>query len=192
MTPLAFAAAFSVGLLIAVALFFVVVTYNSVVALRLRIDKAWANIEVVLKQRYDQLPNLVAAVRDVMAFEREVLERVSELRAAYAPADPIPRQAETSEATSAAVRELIAVVEQYPELRSADNVRDLQAGIERLEAMIADRRELYNDQVYRHNARIAQIPAVVLAPLFGWRARPFFSAGSEAGARPPVELGVRS
>jgi LemA protein len=189
-TPLAYAAAFAVGLLAALVIFFVVVTYNAVVALRLRIDKAWANIEVVLRQRYDQLPNLVAAVRDVMAFEREVLERVTRLRAAYAPTDPIDRQAATSEATSAAVRELFAVVEQYPELRSQENVLDLQAEIERLESMIADRRELYNDQVYRHNARIAQVPAVFIAPLFGWRPRPFFTAGPEAGERPPVELGA--
>jgi LemA protein len=187
-TPLAFAAAFAVGLLVALLLFFVFVTYNAVVALRLRIDKAWANIEVALKQRYDQLPNLVSAVRDVMTFEREVLERVTELRAAYAPEQPIGRQATTSEATSAAVRELLAVVERYPELRSQENVLDLQAEIERLESMIADRRELYNDQVYRHNARIAQFPALLLAPLFGWRARPFFSAESGVAARPPVEL----
>ena len=85
MTPLAYAAAFAVGLLVALVLFFVFVTYNAVVALRLRIDKAWANIEVALKQRYDQLPNLVIAVRDVMAFERDVLERVTRLRAAYYP-----------------------------------------------------------------------------------------------------------
>jgi LemA protein len=189
-TPLAFGAAFAVGLLLAIALFFVFTTYNAVVALRLRIDKAWANIEVALKQRYDQLPNLVAAVRDVMAFERDVLERVTQLRAAYAPSEPIGRQAATSEATSAAVRELFAVVERYPELRSQQNVLDLQDEIERLESMIADRRELYNDQVYRHNARIAQVPALLLAPLFGWRARPFFTAEPEASDRPPVELGA--
>ena len=139
-------------------------SYNAIVALRQRSEKAWSNIDVVLKQRHDQLPNLVAAVRDLMAFERDVLTRVTELRAAYPPAAPIPDQAATSEATSAAVRTLFAVVERYPDIKSQENVLDLQDEIERLEGMIADRRELYNDQVYRYNTRIAQVPGVLLAP----------------------------
>jgi LemA protein len=83
---------------------------------------------------------------------------------------------------------LFAVVERYPEVRSAANVLALQEEIERLESMIADRRELYNDQVYRYNSRIAQVPAVVLAGLFGWRARPFFEAPETDRARPDADL----
>ena len=82
----------------------------------------------------------------------------------------------TSEATSAAVRSLFAVVERYPDIKAQANVQDLQDEIERLEAMIADRRELYNDQVYRYNTRITQVPGVLLAPVFGWRPREFFAA----------------
>ena len=188
MSPLALGAAFSVGLLLAILLFFAFATYNAVVALRLRIDKAWANIEVVLKQRHDLLPNLVTAVRDAMAFERDVLERVTRLRAAYAPGEPIPAQAATSEATTGAVRQLLMTVERYPDLASEQNVRDLLASIERLEAMLADRRELYNDQVYRYNARITQLPGLLLAPLFGWRPRPFFEAEPGDAERPAVDL----
>ncbi len=188
MSPFGAAALFAVLLVLVIAAFFGLATYNAVIALRNRIDKAWSNVEVVLRQRYDMIPNLVAAVRDVMAFERDVLERVTELRARYEPGDPIPAQAATSEATTGAVRQLIATVEHYPELRSQANVLDLQARIERIEEMIADRRELYNDQVYRYNTRINQVPAVLLAPIFGWRPREFFDAGPEAEARPSVEL----
>ena len=163
-------------------------TYNAVVALEQRIDKAWANIDVALKQRWDQLPALVDAVRGAMTFERDLLERVAELRAAYSPTAPIPSQAATSAATTAAVRRLIAVVEQYPALRSNENVLDLQNEIERLENVIADRRELYNDQVYRHNTRILQVPAAFLGPLFGWEARPFFEAEPDAAGRPDASL----
>lgn len=191
MNPPAFAAAFSIGLLLAVVFFFLFTTYNSVVSLRLRIDKAWANIEVALQQRHDQLPNLVEAIRDVMTFEQDVLERVTELRAAWSPTQPVPAQAATSAATSAAVRQLFAVVEGYPALRSQDNVMALQREIERLEGIIADRRELYNDQVYRHNTRIAQVPAVFLAGLFGWRPREFFEAAEGAEVRPEVALPTR-
>ena len=158
------------------------------VALRLRIDKAWANIDVALKQRFDQLPNLVEAVRGVMHWEQQVLTDVATARAAYSPAASIPEQAATSAATSAAVRSLFAVVERYPEVRSAANVMSLQEEIERLESMIADRRELYNDQVYRHNARIAQVPAVLLAGFFGWKPRPFFEASEADRLRPETTL----
>src|SRR5829696_6772857 len=96
MTLLELSAAFAVALVVLVVLFLVLATYNAVVALEQRIDKAWANIEVGLKQRWDQLPNLVEAVRDTMSWEREVLTDVARLRAAYAPAASIPAQAATS------------------------------------------------------------------------------------------------
>jgi LemA protein len=185
----AVAALFAVVLVVLVVGFIALTTYNAVVALRQRIDKAWSNIDVVLKQRHDQLPNLVAAVRGIMAFEQDVLTEVTRARAAYSPTAPIPDQAVVSEATSSAVRSLFAVVENYPEIRSQENVADFQDEIERLESMIADRRELYNDQVYRYNTRIAQVPGVALAPIFGWHAREFFAATLEETVRPDVTLG---
>ncbi len=188
MNPSTAAALFALVVFAVVAGFLVVTTYNAIVAAKLRIAKAWANVDVALKQRYDQLPNLVEAVRGVMQFERDTFERVAELRAAYSDRDPIPRQAATSEATSAAVRSLFAVVENYPELRSAENVRALQEEISRLEDVIADRRELYNDQVFRYNTRIGQVPAKFVAGLFGWTPAPFFTAGDDERSRPAVGL----
>jgi LemA protein len=189
--PLAVAALFSVGLVVIVVLFVVVATYNDVVALDRRIDKAWANIDVALKQRWDELPNLVEAVRGAMTFEQHVLGEVTRLRAQYSATAPIHAQAATSEATSAAVRQLFAVVERYPAIKSQANVLDLQNEIERLENVIADRRELYNDQVYRLNTTIAQLPAALLAPFLGWRQRPFFAATADEAARPTVGLTAR-
>ena len=188
MTPAGLAAIFALAVVAVVVGFLILSTYNAIVALRYRIDKAWANIEVVLKQRHDQLPNLVEAVREVMAWEQTLLREVTEARAAYSPTAPIPEQAATSATTTAAVRSLFATVERYPEVRSAENVLALQDEIERLEAMIADRRELYNDQVYRYNTRIGQVPCVLLAPLFGWRTRQFFEASEAERARPSTEL----
>jgi len=183
----ALAAAFAVGLVIAIALFVAIATYNDVVALQRRIDKAWANIEVSLQQRHDQLPALVDAVRGLMTFERDVLTAVTAARAAYSPTDPIPEQAATAAATTRAIRSLFATVERYPEIKSAGNVLALQHEIERLESMIADRRELYNDQVYRFNTRIGQVPGVLLASLFGWIPRVFFDAGPGT-EQPPRSL----
>jgi LemA protein len=189
-SPAAGAAVFALLVLVVIIGFLVVVTWNAIVALRNRIAKAWANVDVALRQRHDELPNLVEAVRGVMAYERDVLDAVTRARAAYSPAEPIPAQAATSEATSAAVRRLFAVVERYPELASASNVLALQAEVARLEDVIADRRELYNDQVYRYNTRIAQLPANLLAGIFGWEPQPFFAAGEAERARPRVELGT--
>ena len=186
MTPIWVAAVFAVVLLAVVVGFLLVETYNAVVSLRQRIDKAWSNIDVVLKQRHDQLPALVSAVRGVLQFEQDVLTEVARARAAYSSTEPIPEQAVHAEQTSAAVRSLFAVVEQYPAVRSQENVLDLQNEIERLEGMIADRRELYNDQVYRYNTRIATFPTLLIAPLFGWRARPLFVATPEEAAVPAI------
>ena len=182
------AAVFAVLVVTLIVCYIVLASYNAVVALRQRIDKAWANIGVVLKQRHDQLPNLVAAVRGLMEYERDVLTRVTEARAAYTPTAPIPDQAATSDATTAAVRSLFAVVERYPDIKAAVNVQDLQDEIERLEGMIADRRELYNDQVYRYNTRIGQVPGALLAPLFGWQRREFFVADATDAIRPDADL----
>lgn len=188
MTPPNAAALFAVAVVLAIVGYLVVATYNAVVALGQRIDKAWANIDVALKQRYDQLPNLVTAVRGLMAFEQDVLGEVTRARSAYAPTAPLPEQAAVSDATTSAIRQLFAVVENYPDLKSQANVADLQDEIERLESMIADRRELYNDQVYRYNTRIGQVPALFLAPLFGWAPRAFFAAEPGETVRPDTDL----
>ncbi len=187
--PLGLAVGFALIIAVVVIGFVVLTTYNDVVALRNRIDTAWSNVDVALKQRHDQLPALVDAVRGVLAFERETLENVARRRSEYRPQAPIPEQAATSEATSAAVRSLFAVVESYPELRSTSNVIELQAGIERLEDTIATRRELHNDQVYRYNTRIGQFPGVIVASLFGWMIRPFFRTEPGEGGPPPTSLG---
>ncbi|MGZ3587967.1 MAG: LemA family protein [Candidatus Limnocylindrales bacterium] len=186
------AAGFLISVVLAVAIvavaYVALVTYNDVIGLLQRIDKAWANIDVALRQRHDELPNLVNAVRGLMGFEQAVLERVTEARAAYTREAPIPSQAATSQATSAALRSLFAVVEAYPDIKAHGNVLELQGEIQRLEGIIADRRELYNDMVYRYDTRIRQVPALLLASLFGWRPRPYFKADEADTARPDTTL----
>jgi LemA protein len=164
--------------------FLAVVTYNHVVSLQRRCQRAWANIDVALKQRHDQLPALVAAVRGAMHFEEEVLEAVSVARSRYEPEAAIHDQAVVSEATSEAVRSLFAVAEGYPELRSHANVMALQVEIGRLETLIAQRRELFNDQVYLANTAIDTLPGLLLKPFFGWKALEMFRAADVELAHP--------
>ena len=178
-----------VGLISFVLVTFVVITsYNTVVALDRRADRAWANVDVALKQRWDELPNLVAAVSGQLGFERTVLAEVTRLRAAYSPTAPLPEQAATSLATSLALRSLFSVVERYPELHSSENVMALQAEIERLEVVIAHRRELFNQQVYQYNATIQQVPAVFLAGAFAWQPRELFEIDAVERVRPEVGI----
>jgi len=182
--------AVAVGLVLAVVLvvFIIVVNYNSVVSLQRRCQRAWANIDVALTQRYDQLPNLVAAVRGAMAFEEQVLERVTQARAAFEPEASIHDKAVVSEETSSAVRSLFATVEAYPELKSHENVMALQEEIERLETLIARRRELFNNQVYQYNVAITTIPGALLRPFFGWKEVEMFSADDEERERPDADI----
>jgi LemA protein len=175
-------------LTLVLVVFLVVVTYNNVVALQRRCQRAWANIDVALKQRYDQLPNLVAAVRGAMAFEEQVLQAVTEARARYQPDASVHDQAIVSEETSRAVRSLFATVEDYPELKSQQNVMALQEEIERLETLIARRRELFNNQVYLYNVKIQTVPAVFIRPLFGWKTVESFSTDDVERERPRVEV----
>ena len=166
--------------------FLAVVTYNDVIGLQRRCERAWANIDVALKQRHDQLPALVSAVRGAMAFEKSVLEEVTRTRARYQPEASIHDQAVVSEETSHAVRSLLAVVERYPDLRSQQNVMALQEEIERLETLIARRRELFNEQVFQYVSSIHRLPGVLLRPLFGWKDVEMFSANEQERQRPTV------
>jgi LemA protein len=185
---LQFAVAVALILGVVLLVFLLVITYNNVVALQRRCQRAWANIDVALKQRYDQLPNLVAAVRGAMAFEEQVLEEVTRARAAYEPEASIHDKAVVSEQTSGAVRSLFATVENYPDLKSHANVMALQDEIERLETLIARRRELFNNQVYQHNLVITTVPAMFIRPLFGWKTVGSFSIDDQERERPNVSI----
>jgi LemA protein len=179
-------------LTLVLAVFLLIVTYNNVISLQRRCQRAWANIDVALKQRHDQLPALVDAVRGAMAFEERVLEAVTEARARYEPDAPIHDQAVVSEDTSRAVRSLFATVEDYPDLKSHRNVMALQEEIERLETLIARRRELFNQQIYLYNVKIGTLPAVVVRPLFGWKTVDPFSADATERERPDTSISTAS
>ncbi len=160
---------------VAVALFlYVVMIYNNLVRLKHNVSQAWANIDVLLKQRHDELPKLIETCRQYMQYERDVLEKVVQARAAVAQA----RERADVDALGAAETQmrlglgnLFAVAENYPELRANENFQHLQNRISQLEAQIADRREYYNDSVNANNVRIEQVPDVFVARMFNFGAR---------------------
>lgn len=149
-----------------------VLLYNRLVAIKHNISKSWSNIDVLLKQRHDELPKLVEVCRQYMRYEQETLEKVMQARSQVAQA----RQQGNVEALGSAetmlrsgLGRLFAVAEDYPELRANENFQHLSTRITGLENAIADRREFYNDAVNINNVRIEQFPEIIVANLFNFK-----------------------
>ena len=165
---------------------YAVIVYNGLVRLQNEIGRAWANIDVLLKQRHDEVPNLVACVKGYMDHERQTLEAVTEARAASMNAASIPQKAQADVLLTGALRSLFAVAEGYPQLKADQNFLALQNRISELEERIADRREFFNDDVNTYNTRIAQLPEVFMARLMKLQARQMFRVNEQE--RQPVEV----
>ncbi len=156
---------------VAVLLVYFVILYNSLVSLRESVREAWANIDVLLKQRHDELPKLVETCRQYMRYEQDTLEKVMRARAAVSAATDqrnMPALAGAETQLRSTIGQLYAVAERYPQLKADQTFQQLQNRISSLEAGIADRREYYNEEVRLNNTRIAQFPAVLLAHHFGF------------------------
>ncbi len=166
--------------LVAIGLFVYFITlYNSLVRLRNDNDKAWANIDVLLKQRHDELPKLIDTCKGYMQYEQKTLQLVVEARNASLKAGTVGEKAQADTMVSGALKTLFAVAENYPELKANNNFMQLQNRISELEEKIADRREFYNDDVNTYNIRIQQLPDVFVARLIGLRARDLFKVSEE-------------
>src|SRR3977135_3292493 len=185
----------SVPLLIIIAIIVVIAIvlvsiYNGLVQKRLRIDEAFAQIEVQLKRRHDLIPNLVNAVKGYMGFEQKVLTDVTNARAnavAAGAQGPAPQAAAENVLTST-LRSLFAVVENYPDLKANQNVLALQEEVTTTENQISFARQHYNAVVLDYNQSIATFPSVLIAGPLGFTKREFFAAEPEASAVPVVSL----
>jgi LemA protein len=168
-----------------------ILIYNGLVQRRLRIDEAWAQIEVQLKRRWDLIPNLVNAVQGYMGFEQKVLTDVTNARAAaVAAGSQGPAQSAAAEnALTGTLRSLFAVVENYPDLKANQNVLQLQEQLTTTENQISFARQHYNATVLDYNTSIATFPNVLVAGPFGFSRREFFDAEPAAEQVPTVDLG---
>lgn len=152
---------------------YIIVIYNNLVSLKHNISKAWANIDVLLKQRHDELPKLVETCKQYMQFEQETLEKVMTARSSVANAQQrgdIPALGQAEGALRLGLGGLFAVAEAYPDLKADETFQHLQARITGLENAIADRREFYNESVNVSNVRIEQFPDLIIARFFNFKA----------------------
>ena len=161
------------------ALIYTVILYNGLIRLRNENDRAWSNIDVLLKQRHDEIPNLVETVKGYMQHEQQTLLAVTQARTASISAASISQKAVAGLKMDSALRGLFAVAENYPQLKANENFLKLQNRISELEERIADRREFFNDDVATYNSRIGQIPDVFLASFMGLKPRQMFKVSDE-------------
>jgi LemA protein len=170
---------------LAVVLIYGVMLYNGLVTLKHNVAKAWANIDVLLKQRHDELPKLVEVCKQYKQFEQETLQRVIEARSQVQSARETQNIGALGEAEGAlrmGLGRLFAIAEAYPELKANENFMQLQQRISTLENGIADRRELYNDAVNINNVRVEQFPDAFIAKLFHFESKALleFSSAEKA------------
>ncbi|TSA04943.1 MAG: LemA family protein [Nitrospiraceae bacterium] len=179
-----------IGVIVLVA--YVAGVYNMLVRLANNIDKAWSNIDVILKQRHDELPKLVEVCNSYMIHERETLESVTKARTAYSTGLNIDDKAQAENQIVGALGKLFAVAEQYPELKANQEFLALQQRISALESTIADRREFYNDSVNLYNIAIEQIPTLWVAQEAGYSARPLLTVAPSDRKDMPLAFANRT
>ena len=172
--------------LVALVALFGVWSFNRLVRTRNRVDNGWAQIDVQLKRRRDLIPNLVETVKGYAAHERELFEHVANVRASAIDAGGVEKQAQAENAVTAGLRQLMAVAENYPDLKANENFLALQEELSGTESKIAYARQFYNDEVMSLNTLIQSFPSSVVAKMFGFRPREFFQIDDPA--RGPVKV----
>ena len=178
---------------LAVVVLFLIVTYNALVRLRNMVDEAWNQISVQLKRRHDLIPNLVNAVKGYMDFEQETLTKVIEARSAAVSAQQggpanAAQAAQAENFLTGALRQLFALVENYPDLKANQNVLELQEELTTTENQIGFSRQHYNSTVREYNTAIQTVPNALYAGPLGFRERDYFQIEEADAAVPEVNL----
>ena len=165
--------------IIAVIVIFVIATYNSLVTLKQRVKNAWSQIDVQLQRRFDLIPNLVETVKGYMGHESEVLEKVTSLRTSWANANTVHEKSELDNQLSGALKTIMAVSENYPDLKASQNFSELQEELQNTENKISFSRQFYNDTTTRYNTKLELFPSNIIAGMFGFKAEELFEVESD-------------
>ena len=165
----------------------VVAMYNNLVSLRQRVQNAWSQIDVQLKRRFDLIPNLQETVKGYMAHESETFSKIAELRTAWASSTTVAEKADISNQLTEALKTIMAVSENYPDLKANQNFSELQEELRSTENKISYSRQFYNDAVTMYNTRLETFPSNLVASVFNFKAETLFEAES-AEARKNVKV----
>lgn len=172
----------------AVVAVFLIATYNGLVQLRQRLRNAWSQVDVQLKRRYDLIPNLVNTVQGYAAHEKQTFAEIARVRSQAMAAVSVAEQAQAESLLSGALRSLLAVAENYPELKANANFMQLQEELSGTESKIAYSRQFYNDTVQRFNTRLELFPTNLVAGMLGFGRADYFTLQNEPEARQAVQV----
>jgi LemA protein len=181
---------FIIGALVLAFVFFAITTNNSLVALKNQVNQAWANIDVILKQRFDEIPQLIEIINQFVTHEKNIISNLTNARINYGKAKSIDDKIQASSQLSLALSGVIAIGENYPELKSSENFVKLQERISSLEENLAHRREFYNDAVSTFNTRIEQFPDSFFAKQLGYRQKHFFEVNEFEKVKPSLKINI--
>jgi LemA protein len=171
-----------------IIIFSLIGSYNGLVTRQADVDKAVADLEVQLQRRFDLIPNLVGAVKGAMSQEREVFDSIAEARTRYAGAKNSSDRLEAAADVEQSLGRLLVVVENYPQLASLQNVRDLQVDLAGTENRVAQARRLYNETATSYNVAIRRFPRSIIAGMFGFERYDLFESDKGAENAPEVDL----
>ena len=173
--------------IIVVIALFVISMYNGLVKARQKVKNAWSQIEVQLQRRFDLIPNLVETVKGYMTHESETLEKVTALRSSWSNANSVEEKAALDNELSGVLKTIMAVSENYPDLKANTNFTELQNSLTETEDKISFSRQFYNDTVTMYNTKIEVFPDNIVASIFGFKAEPLFNVDNE-DARKNVKI----
>ena len=166
-------------IIIAVIVIFLIAMYNGLVTARLKVKNAWSQIDVQLQRRFDLIPNLVDTVKGYMKHESETLTKIAELRTAWAGANTVGEKAQLDNQLSETLKTIMAVSENYPDLKANQNFSELQEELRNTENKISYSRQFYNDTVTMYNTKIAVFPSNIIASLFKFGEEELFEVEDE-------------
>ena len=166
-------------IVIVVLVVLIIALYNGLVVARQKVRNAWSQIDVQLQRRFDLIPNLVESVKGYMTHEKEVLSKVTELRTSWAKASSVGEKANLDNELSGALKTIMAVSENYPELKANQNFSELQEELRATENKISFSRQFYNDSVTAYNTKLEVIPTNIIASMFNFKPEELFKAESD-------------
>ena len=164
---------------VALIVIWVIAVYNGLVKSRQKVKNSWSQIEVQLQRRFDLIPNLVECVKGYMGHEKDVLEKVTQLRTSWANASGASEKVKIDNELSGALKTIMAVSENYPDLKANQNFADLQGNLKETENKISFSRQFYNDAVTMYNTKLEVFPSSLVGSMFGFKQEALFNVSTE-------------
>ena len=166
-------------IVVALLIIWIIVMYNSLVSAKLKVDNAWSQIDVQLQRRFDLIPNFVETVKGYMTHESETFEKIAALRTSWANSSSVGEKAKLDNELSGALKTIMAVSENYPDLKANTNFSELSEELRNTENKISYSRQFYNDSVTMYNTKLELFPSNIIANMFNFKSRELFEAEND-------------